>query len=1139
MSRLPETIRKHPELKPAEDYYRLRREGVGFIAQMGSRLWTDYNTHDPGITILEALCYAITDLAYRTGWDIKDILTPPPSPSDQSKPYSDQPFFGAKEILTVNPTTPDDFRRLLIDLETVCNAWLFCKECACDPSYYAWCDKDKLVLSYQPSADVTPAPQPVSPRGLYDALLELEVVPELGDLNDHKIELGVLINDSEGDHPITMELRFPGACLANNENWALFLNDEKVVKNSGGNSFSVKLKRLGATKTFDVFTDPSLKDDADAQNDYIRRHWRNVFYLDFEIKFTHSPSDKPPKVMTFDIKNVAMRVFSNASAKRAVTAYFFEELFNVRKVGSTVVRHYRNKAKATREAVASAKEALHAHRNLDEDYCRINVVGVEEVAVCADVEVKPDADIELVQARIWFEIERYLTPPVPFYSLQELLDAGEAVEEIYNGPALKNGFIKAKDLEAASLKSVLRVSDIINRLMDIDGVIAVNQLQLVKYDAEGNVIRGAADPNWDNNEREEFTFDTNKSSASWLLYISKQHQPRLYLNASRFLFYKNGLPFRPRMDEARDTLTQLRGEAERPKIRNASMDLTVPVGKYRNPDDYYPVQYSFPLTYGIGPEGLPANASDKRRAQAKQLKAYLMVFEQILGNAFAQITHAADLFSLNPEVKRTYFVKEFSEALIQGYDEIVKGLGKPALEAMTETSPEFHERRNRFLDHIMARFGEQFAEYALLLTNLQGQQVALDQLIEDKISFLNNYPLISRDRAKAFDYSQKLCQPKNVAILKKRISLLLGFPDMEIKWTHIDLGLDKFRVKFELFKFELSDKNKANFRGYITRNAHSKAEAEASGYRAILDRMSIAENYNIAEKEKEFILRLTRKKGYPHGRFREPFGTRVEAEAARDELLAWSSSQRMIIVEHLLLRPKFPGDALYPACPDGACATCGDEDPYSFRLTFVMPGWMEPFKTNMEMRDFAERTIRQETPSHLIGKICWVSHDDFKRFEDAWCNWLEANADRDWTEERLQERVEALLADSLAAKGDKETLQKDELCRCADIILTNYGTAFHDWMTAKLEEGKSLDDIKQLEDFEDFSPTAGHCPDFENITILLRGRYKEYVKVSYHLRTVVNLLGRLNNVYPPATLHDWDEGNDENPARLGKTALGS
>ncbi len=45
----------------ALDYDTLRREGIKHIERPGSTFWTDYNTHDPGITILEQLCYAITN----------------------------------------------------------------------------------------------------------------------------------------------------------------------------------------------------------------------------------------------------------------------------------------------------------------------------------------------------------------------------------------------------------------------------------------------------------------------------------------------------------------------------------------------------------------------------------------------------------------------------------------------------------------------------------------------------------------------------------------------------------------------------------------------------------------------------------------------------------------------------------------------------------------------------------------------------------------------------------------------------------------------------------------------------------------------------------------------------------------------
>lgn len=1133
------TIPKQPVLKPACDYYSLRREGIGLIEKMGSRLWTDYNTHDPGITILEAFCYAITDLAYRTGWDIKDLLTAKIPSSDPSQPYPHQAFFPAREILTINPATPDDFRRLLIDLEMVRNAWVFCKNIASEPSYYAWCKDNQLQLSCTPPDNITGEPKPVSPRGLYEALLELESEPELGDLNDRKIEHIFTVNDSDGSYPVTLELRFPEIGLAESKLWAAFLDSENVTK--------VTLKQLGAIKNFDVFTDPSLKDDNDRDN-YIHKHWRNIFYLDFEVKFINS-TVSPKKNETLFIENVTMRLFSAVDAQKAVKAQDLKDLFDDSKkqLGRTSILKYAKKAKTAKTAVNDAKAALQACRNLDEDCCRVKVVNIEEVAVCADIEVKPDADIELVQAKIWFEIDQYFNPPVPFYSLQELLDAGVAVDEIFNGPALENGFIKTRELESASLKSILCVSDIINRLMDIDGVVAVNQLQMTKYDAEGNIIKGAADPVLDKDGKP--VFDTDKISASWLLYISEKNQPRLYLNASRFLFFKNGLPFQARKDEARAALIQLRGTAERPKIKSLPKDLPVPAGKYRSPDDYYPVQLSLPATYGIGPAGLPLNATALRRAQAKQLKAYLLFFEQILGNAFAQIAHTADLFSLDPGVERTYFIKMFSSGDIQDYEEIINQSDETVLEAklaaLMETEPEFHQRRNRFLDHIMARFGEQFNEYAMLLTNLQGQQIALDQLIEDKIAFIEAYPQISHDRGKAFNYQNDPCSPDNIPGIKKRVSLLLGNPDL-------------------------------NF----------------------------------------------------------------------------------IVVEHLLLRPRFPGDALYPACSEGDCALGGDEDPYSFRLTFVMPGWTVPFDRNMDMRDFADRTIRRETPSHLLGKICWVGNDgyienlcdpvieklailiekkgvtskggrptqaeackcasaiykamsnifrkwykdktldyihpdaldkilqdkfgsllmsakpagisckitlsndlrsdiqkiiidyfhhiflygwQFERLEDAWKKWLQANASFDWMEERLQECLEAIMTKNLTVNANTETIGKGDLAGYATITLANYGKDFYNWMNGNFKKGMSLEDFKKYKNFP--SPAAPHCTDFDSdtakqITAFLEERYKGYVEVSYRLWVVVNLLSKLRNIYPPATLHDWDEGNDQNPVRLGKTALG-
>ena len=62
-------IKANPLLH-AEDFAWLRKQGIKHIEETGSSIWTDYNTSDPGITMLEAVCYAITDLAYRTGFEV-------------------------------------------------------------------------------------------------------------------------------------------------------------------------------------------------------------------------------------------------------------------------------------------------------------------------------------------------------------------------------------------------------------------------------------------------------------------------------------------------------------------------------------------------------------------------------------------------------------------------------------------------------------------------------------------------------------------------------------------------------------------------------------------------------------------------------------------------------------------------------------------------------------------------------------------------------------------------------------------------------------------------------------------------------------------------------------------------------------
>lgn len=101
------------------DWEALRAEGLNHLGKLAGKIWTDHNAHDPGITILEVLCYALMDLGYRTHLPIEDLFAK--NPLDNSKENN---FFTPAEILTCNPLTITDFRKLLVDIEGVKNAWL-------------------------------------------------------------------------------------------------------------------------------------------------------------------------------------------------------------------------------------------------------------------------------------------------------------------------------------------------------------------------------------------------------------------------------------------------------------------------------------------------------------------------------------------------------------------------------------------------------------------------------------------------------------------------------------------------------------------------------------------------------------------------------------------------------------------------------------------------------------------------------------------------------------------------------------------------------------------------------------------------------------------------------------------------------
>lgn len=523
------------------DFAALRQEGIRQLERLTGEQWTDFNVHDPGITILEQLCYALTDLGYRAGFEIPDLLA-----DGGADPYKD--LHPPARILTCRPVTLADLRRLILDVEGVENAWI-------EPF-----EDEALSLEIDPSPT-----EPVRLMGLYR----------------------VSIARAEG----------------------------------------------------------------------------------------HAKG----------------RVLEDVARR------------------------------------------LHENRSLCEDFAVIKVLGEQPIQIDATVEIGPSEDAARVQDEIVQRIAQAISPPVPFATLDELLEAGRTLDEIFDGPLLDHGFITDEVLARATRRTAINASDLVRAIRDVPGVRAVSRLRL----------------SGDGRERA----DTSKEWVTWSQAVWDEHVARL-----------DGGGFRITLTRAGKQLSTGSFDASPQAHRTGGSGGNVPAlpaARDRNVGRYVSVQRHFPAVYGIGELGLPGSASPLRKARARQLKAYLMFFDQLMADYLAQLAHVKDLFSHEGPGARTYFMQAVDEPglgleVIRGPDEQHAAL----LESLA-TRPEDIERRRRFFNHLLARFSEVLDDH--------GSAPAL----------LRDYPRLSGARGTAFDYLAWEGEPGRSG-LEERLRVKLGLGEEKV-----------------------------------------------------------------------------------------------------------------------------------------------------------------------------------------------------------------------------------------------------------------------------------------------------------------------------------------------------------------------
>ena len=677
----------------------------------------------------------------------------------------------------------------------------------------------------------------------------------------------------------------------------------------------------------------------------------------------------------------------------------------------TVQFHDMVKESEKPELLNKVWDLLHKNRNLCEDFLKPELVSEEPVGICFDLHVEPSADIDEVMSEAACRIQSFISPNIRFHTLSQMMEKDFKVEDIFNGPFLSHGFIDDSEIDESDLRSEIHASDLIQILMDIPGILAVKRLLMTSYQTKTKIVDG----------KSTSVLTPLKSNEKWILPISAEKAPVFNLEKSRFIVYKNDVPYFADKDEVKYRVRQLKArEFQRPLAAHELL-LKLPLGTKADLKSYPTIQNDFPLNYGIGEVGLAESASAKRKGEALQLKAFILILEQFMANYLAQLNKTADFFSAE-DISHSYFtqkpegIRDF-ETLLSKAETFLDDL-----QNLTESEETYLIRRNRFLDHLMARFNEEFSEYSILAEVLYGSQ-ALKHLKEDKKRMLENYAGLSRNRAAAYNYLKPGTASQSG--LEKRLRVFL---DM-LEDSQSIFGFDYYRVYQELdddgideYRFEIFDEEGNNLLS-STRHFHELPEL-FDVLRKALHAGKDFENYTVIKgKDGLFYFKIevdNDDNELALARKIDGYESKEEADKEILKLIKFLKEHpplnKLFVMEHFLFRPhsKFTADSLpladpadienppaemgdftledqdlLNACVDPKCVSCSHSDPYSFRVTLVLPYAVKEFQ-DMNFRRYLERYIREQTPAHILVKICWIETESIYEFDKLYAKWQRA-----------------------------------------------------------------------------------------------------------------------------------------------------
>ncbi len=575
------------------------------------------------------------------------------------------------------------------------------------------------------------------------------------------------------------------------------------------------------------------------------------------------------------------------------------------------------------------RKAFCRNRNLCEDLSSVRILKPLYIKIYASIEIDDAFSVEDVYAEILFKISNFFRPSVGIYSFDSISECAFP-EQIYEGPALKEGYIK--DEELTDKPNRILVSDLIKLITDVEGVNAVQKIQL-----------GCGNEIYDDQiiiPEENIPYLQN--------IIEFDVIDGIFISSGNFTYKRINIET---LNRKLNILLAKTNQLLRLKTKEK-----VEKKQAWEIDTYTSIQNDMPEVYGIGELGLRNSDTPERKAGAKQLKAYLLLFEQIMANYLSQLSNIASLFSYPideqsynfqflekiPRIKEVLMDKKGSHIQHPFFEknQIPKNY-KEGLPKLIAKFDDFIERQNRFMDFLLAINGEKFYTHALKQTNTYYNKKEFElQLLKYKQGLLFNLTEINKNRSKAYDYLSEHSQHA-LSGLQTKTALLLGFEshfgesleeglhEPFIADSFINYGFELVeeskmqQVNDDLYKL-IEEKIETEHFDYIDPEDFPQQDFSEKNLKEILSKTSLFEsheiypelfkegpelkNYLIGKIDHSFAL-VFQKRHSKKWLFLGKYATANEASITALALVHFFKkigihAEGMYLVEHILLRPR-------------------------------------------------------------------------------------------------------------------------------------------------------------------------------------------------------------------------------------------